>query len=88
MAPLARRRGPDDRRQAAVLAADQGFARGADRRKRDHIDLGAGIAGARDGAFRHLLEDGLEPVMGGVVQLIGFGRGEQDAIGARAKTAR
>ena len=86
--PFARRGDADDRRQAAALAANQRFAGGADGGERDHIDLGAGVAGPRDGALRHLLEDRFEPVVGGMVQLVGLGRGEQDAVGARAKTAR
>ena len=78
----------DDRRQAARLPAQHRLARGAHRGERDHLDLGAGERRPRDGAFGEPAQDRLQPVVAGVVQLVGLGGGEQDPVGARAETAR
>ena len=80
---LARFGRADDRRQALAAVADLGFARRAHRGERDDVDLGAEPFGARDGAAGHQLQRRLEPVVVGVVQMVGLGRGEQDAVDAR-----
>ena len=80
---LARFRRADDRRQNLAAVADLGFARRAHRGERDDVDLGAEPFGARDGAAGHQLQRRLEPVVVGVVEMVGLGRGEQDAVDAR-----
>ena len=61
------------------------LARRAHRRERDDVDPGAGELGARDRPLGHAREDALEPVMVHVVQVVGLGGGEQDAVDARAE---
>ena len=59
---------------------DRALARGAHRGERQHVDGGAGEWRALDGALDEAGEDRLEPVMVAVVEVIGLGGGEQDAV--------
>jgi len=63
--------------------ADLGFARRAHRGERDDVDLGPEPLGPRDGAPGHQFERRLESVVVGMVEMVGLGRGEQDAVDAR-----
>ena len=68
-------------------APDRRLARRPHRGERHHVDLGAGEFGARDRPFGDAGEDAFEPIVARVVEMIGLGGGEQDAVDARAKDA-
>ncbi len=82
---FARERRADDRRQFVAPARDRRLARRAYRRERDDVDRGAGEFRALDRALGHAREEALEPVVAHVMQVVGLGGGEQDAVDARAE---
>ena len=52
------------------------------RGQRHHLHLGAGERRARDGLVGDQAQDGLQPVVAGVVQVVGLGGGEQQPVDA------
>ena len=54
----------------------------------DHVDIGAGEVRPRHGAVGQPPHDRLQPVMAFMVQVVGLGRGEQDAVDAPRRTGR
>src|SRR5579883_2693192 len=66
--------------RGAVGAADLGLACRPHRGKRDDIDLGANRLDPRDGLAGQVPQDRFEPVMVGVMQVIGLGRGKKDFV--------
>ena len=74
------------KRLAALL--DRAFAGRAHRRHGQHVDLGAGEIGARDGAVGEPAHDRLQPVVAFVMQMVGLGRGDQDAVDAAREPGR
>ena len=75
----------EKRRQFFPPALHHRFARRAHRRERDHIDRRLFVVGARCGTGDDAAQDRLQPVVAGMMQMIGLGGGEQDAVGAWAK---
>ena len=72
--------------QFLAVVADQRLARRPHRRQRDDVDLGADALGARD----RLARSSARRISSSrswldVVQMVGLGRGEQDAVDARAE---
>ena len=86
--PLARQRHADDAGQPLPARARLRLARGPQRGQRHHLDLGAGEGGARDRLVGDQAQDGLQPVVAGVVQMVGLGGGEQQAVDAAARGCR
>ena len=86
--PLARQRHADDAGQALPARPRLRLARGSERGQRHHLDLGAGKLGARDGLVGEQAQDRLQPVVAGVVQVVGLGGREQQAIDAAGQDAR
>ena len=64
---------------------DLSLARGADRGERDDVDLGPDPFGARDRPRRQGPQDRLQPVVARMMQMVGLGRREQDAVDAGAE---
>ncbi len=52
---------------------------------RQHVDLGAAIRRPLAGPLDETAENGLQPVVAGVVQMVGLGGREQDLVDARAE---
>ena len=75
----------DDGVERLAAGPDLSFAGGADRGERDHVDLGPDAFGAGDRFCREGAQDRLQPVVARMVQMIGLGRREQDAVDARAE---
>ena len=85
MSPLTRLAGQgraDDRGEALAAVGHRALARRPHRGERDHVDGRAGELGACDGALDDPGEDRLEPVVIAVVEVIGLGGGEEDAVDA------
>ena len=85
---LAGQRIADDARQRLAVPPRLAFARRADRRHRQHIDLRAAKLGARHGPAGEPGEDRFEPVVALLVEMVGLGGGEHDAVDARGEQAR
>ena len=68
------------KRLAALL--DRAFAGRPHGGHGEHVDLGAGEIGARHGAVGEPAHDRLQPVVALVMQMVGLGRGDQDAVDA------
>ena len=68
--------------RVSPLLRHRRLARGAHRGQRQHLDPGAGEAGAFAGARHHAAEDRFQPVVVAVMELVGLGGGEQDAVDA------
>ena len=64
---------------------DLSLARGADRGERDDVDLGPDPFRARDRPRRQGSQDRLQPVVARMMQMVGLGRREQDAVDAGAE---
>ena len=75
----------DDRGQPFAPAHHDRLAGRPHRSERDGVDRGAGEPGAPGRALGHASEDAFQPVVVEMMQLVGLGRGEQDAIDARAE---
>ena len=86
--PLARLRHADDRIHRRAAMANLRFARRTDRGERDHVDRRADAFGARDRTRRQQAQDILQAIMAGMMQMVGLGRREQDAVDARAEHRR
>ena len=66
-----------------AVALGLGLAGGAQRGEGHDVDAGAGVGCAADGAVGQQAQDRFEAVVAGVVQVIGLGGGEQQAVDAR-----
>ena len=66
-----------------AAALHLGLAGGPHRGQRHRVDRGAGIFGAVGGHRHGAPQDRFQPVMAGMVQMIGLGGGEQDAVDPR-----
>ena len=86
--PLAGQRNADDARQALPARSGFCFPRRSQGGKRHHLDLRARKLGARDGLLRQKAQDGLQPVVAGVVQVVGLGGSKQQAVDAAGENAR
>ena len=84
---LARRGRSEDRGQLIAAPRDQRLTSGAHGRKRHHVDLGPGLFGPRGGAAHGAPQHGLEAIVADMMQMIGFGGGEQDAVDPRPEQA-
>ena len=82
---LALFRHADDGVERLAAGPDLSLAGGADRGERDDVDLGPDPFGARDRLCRQGAQDRLQPVMARMVQMVGLGRREQDAVDAGAE---
>ena len=85
---LARQRMPMMHGSVSPSASHSRLAGGADRGQRHDVDLGAGEIRRAPIARPASGEDRLQPVMARVMQMVGLGRGEQDAVDARRERAR
>ena len=82
---LALFRHADDGVERLAAGPDLGLAGGADRGERDDVDLRPDPFGARDRLRRQRAQDRLQPVVARMMQMVGLGRREQDAVDARAE---
>ena len=82
---LALFRHADDGVERLAAGPDLGLAGGADRRQRNDVDLRPDPFGARDRLRRERAQDRLQPVVALVMQMVGLGRREQDAVDAGAE---
>ena len=72
----------DDGVERLVARPDLSLAGGADRRQRDDVDLRPDPFRARDRFRRERAQDRLQPVVALMMQMVGLGRREQDAVDA------
>ena len=88
--PRAARRAAARRRCRAASGGRAGLrlARGPERGERHHLHLGARERRARDRRVRDQPQDRLQPVVAGVVQVIGLGGREQQAVDAARQDGR
>ena len=85
---LARQRIADDAGELLAVSLGDAFARRADGGERERLHLSACIMRASHRVVGEQSEDRLKPVMARVMEMIGLGRGEHDAVDARREQAR
>lgn len=80
---LAGIRRSQDRGQFVAATLHLGFAGGAHRGQRHHVDRSPGVLGAVGRLGDNPPQDGLQPIMARMMQVIGLGGGKQDAVDPR-----